>query len=181
MDTGKFASGKTSLDLHNELIDIVDENDNVVGQEKRSIITQKKLSSYRVINAFLINSEGKLWIPRRTPHKSIFPSGLDVSVGGYVESGESYEMAMARELKEELNLEMEQVCYRLLGYLNPHVHDVSSFMKVYEIQYEQSPNYNPDDFVEAFWLTPKELMDKTTLEQYPPKTDLPKLLRLFYL
>jgi isopentenyldiphosphate isomerase len=164
-----------------EFIDIVDENDNVIGQEKRSVITQRRLSNYRVINAFLINSEQKLWIPRRTPYKDIFPYGLDVSVGGYVESGESYEMAMARELKEELNLELEQVSHRFLGYLKPHVNDVSSFMKVYEIQYEQSPNYNSEDFLEAFWLTPEALIDKVNQEKHPPKSDLPKLVHLFYL
>jgi len=180
MDKANSATNQmpTSQD---ELIDIVDENDNVIGNEKRSVITQKQLSNYRVINAFLINSERKLWIPRRTPHKAIFPYGLDVSVGGYVESGESYEMAMARELEEELNLELEQVCHKFLGHLNPHVHGISSFMKVYEIQCEQSPNYNSEDFVEAFWLTPKELIDKVSQEKYPPKSDLPKLVHIFYL
>ncbi|NEQ49190.1 MAG: hypothetical protein F6K11_03530, partial [Leptolyngbya sp. SIO3F4] len=79
-----------------ELIDIVDRDDNVIGQKKRSVIIQEQLSNYRVINAFLINSKQELWIPRRTAHKAIFPNGLDVSVGGYVESGESYAMAMAR-------------------------------------------------------------------------------------
>ncbi|NEQ52291.1 MAG: NUDIX domain-containing protein, partial [Leptolyngbya sp. SIO3F4] len=127
------------------------------------------------------NSKQELWIPRRTAHKAIFPNGLDVSVGGYVESGESYAMAMARELKEELNLELEKVDHKLLGCLNPYIHNVSSFMNVYEIQYERSPNYNPQDFVEAFWITPKALMDKVNQEKYPPKSDLIKLIRLFYL
>ncbi|WP_292736317.1 NUDIX domain-containing protein [Nostoc sp. JL31] len=40
---------------------------------------------------------------RRSAHKSIFPLCLDVSMGGYVETGETYEDALQRELKEEFN------------------------------------------------------------------------------
>lgn len=180
MDNIKSAIGQ-AITSQDELIDLVDENDRVVGQEKRSVIIQRRLSNYRVINAFLINSDRKLWIPRRTPYKAAFPYGLDVSVGGYVKSGESYEIALSRELKEELNLELERVSYRFLGHLNPHVNNVSSFMKVYEIQDEQAPKYNSEDFVEAFWLTPEALIDKASQERFPPKSDLPKLVNLFYL
>lgn len=73
----------------------------------------KGLSNFRVVNAFLVNPEGKLWIPKRTSDKRIFPDCLDVSMGGHVESGESYEQALERELAEELNIRwpMQTVSY----------------------------------------------------------------------
>ncbi|MEM7795158.1 MAG: NUDIX domain-containing protein [Cyanobacteria bacterium P01_C01_bin.118] len=180
MDQTKQPTNQTPM-CSDELIDIVDKDDNVIGQKQRSVIIQEQLSNYRVINAFLINAKGELWIPRRTPHKTLFPSGLDVSVGGYVGSGESYEMALIRELREELNLELDQVSYRSLGHLSPYIHDCSSFMTVYEIQYEHSPIYNPHDFSDACWIKPKALMDKVNQEKYLPKSDLIKLVILFYL
>ncbi|MHC5743961.1 MAG: NUDIX domain-containing protein [Nostoc sp.] len=86
-----------------EILDIVDEIDYVIGQNKRSEIYRQRLCNFRVVNAFVINSLGQLWIPRRSAHKSIFPLCLDVSMGGYVETGETYEDALQRELKEEFN------------------------------------------------------------------------------
>jgi len=54
---------------HDELLDLVDRNDKVIGREKRSIVYAKRLSNFRVINAFIRNSQGELWIPRRTAVK----------------------------------------------------------------------------------------------------------------
>ena len=65
-----------------EILDIVDENDCVIGQKKRSEIYRQRLCNFRVVNAFVVNSLGQLWIPRRSAHKSIFPFCIDVSMGG---------------------------------------------------------------------------------------------------
>ena len=164
---------------HDEVLDLVDRNDKVIGCEKRSIVYAKKLSNFRVINAFIKTSQGELWIPRRTATKNIFPLCLDVSVGGHVESGEDYEVAFKRETKEETNLDMERVSYKLLGHLTPHEHGVSAFMKVYEIKSEATPDYNKDDFVESFWIKPKDLLKKIA-EGEKAKGDLPKLVEIFY-
>ena len=41
-----------------ELLDIVDQNDQVIGQALRSEIYSQKLTNFRVVNAFLINKQG---------------------------------------------------------------------------------------------------------------------------
>ena len=162
-----------------ESLDLVDENDNVIGQNKRSEIYAKNWSNFRVVNIFIVNSEGKLWIPRRATGKRIFPLCLDASVGGHVKSGETYVDALKRELKEELNISLDSIVYRLLGHLKPHKHGVSAFMKVYEIQMDKTPDYNKDDFVEYFWLTPEELFQRAKNGE-KMKGDLLQLVRLFY-
>ena len=104
---------------------------------------------------------------------------MDISVGGHVESGEDYELAFKRETKEETNLDIERVPYKLLGHLTPHEHNVSAFMKVYEIESDVVPDYNKDDFVEDFWIKPKDLLKKIA-EGEKAKGDLPKLVKIFY-
>jgi len=165
--------------MRDEPLDLVDEQDRVVGVMRRSEVYAKKLHNIRVVNLFIKNSRGELWIPRRTAHKRSFPLCLDMSMGGHVESGETYEETFRRELREELNMDANAVPCRYLGYITPHAHDVNAFMKVWEIQQDEAPRYNPDDFTEYFWLTPDALF-KRLADGDISKNDLPKLVKHFY-
>jgi isopentenyl-diphosphate delta-isomerase len=162
-----------------EYLDLVNENDEVIGKKLRSEVYAEHLSNFRVVNAFVLNSKKELWIPRRAADKRIFPLCLDMSVGGHVESGETYYQTFKRETAEELNIDIETVQYRLLGSLTPHKDGVSAFMRVYEIVTDTSPNYNPKDFIEYFWLSHKEFFNRLN-EGEKTKGDLPILIEHFY-
>jgi isopentenyl-diphosphate delta-isomerase len=162
-----------------ELLDIVDSGDHVIGQQWRSQIYREEASNFRVVNAFLKDLQGRLWIPRRSAAKRIFPLCLDMSMGGHVASGENYHAAFVRELQEELNLDACLLDWRILGRLTPQTHGVSAFMTVYEIRSDQPPVYNRADFCEAFWLTPDEML-AVLANGDKAKDDLPRLVRFFY-
>jgi len=165
--------------LNDEWLDLVDTNDHIIDKMRRSEVYEKDLHNFRVINAFIINSKGQLWIPRRAADKRVFPLCLDVSVGGHVESGETYEQTFRRETMEELNIDINKADWRFLGHITPHEHNVSAFENIYEIKMDEAPDYNKNDFVEYFWLTPRGLMEK--LEQGDKaKGDLIKLVKIFF-
>ncbi len=163
-----------------EYLDLVDENDTVIGRKKRSEVYAENLSNFRVVNAFIINSKGEMWIPRRAAHKRIFPLSLDMSMGGHVESGETYEDALKREMHEELNINTDKIPVHLLGHLTPQKDGVSAYMYVYEIKTDETPGYNKNDFTEYFWLTPQALFERIANGE-KTKEDLPKLVRIFYM
>jgi len=163
-----------------EQLDLVDEHDKVIGSKSREEIYDEGLNNYRVVNAFIINSQGKLWIPRRVATKKRFPLGLDMSLGGHVTAGETYEQSFRRELQEELRIDNKKVEYRLLGQLTPHEDGVSSFMNVYEITLDEEPDYNREDFAEAYWFEPRELLKVLEAEENS-KDDLPRLVKKFYI
>ncbi len=165
--------------MSEEYLDLVNDQDQVIGRKLRSEIYQENIRNFRVVNAFLRNSEGKLWIPKRSLEKPLYPGALDMSMGGHVSSGESYDEAFKREIQEELNLDVRYFEWSLLGHLHPKIHNVSVFMKVYQIKTEQTPNYNPSEFIEANWLTPDDLLAQIERGVFA-KSDLPILVRHFY-
>ena len=168
----------TTIPFNDELLDVVDENDQVVSQKYRSEVYAKNLN-FRAINVFIVNDKGQLWIPRRVATKKLFPLGLDTSIGGHVQSDETYEQAFVREVMEEVNLDITKLPYRELGYVTPYTHGVTAFMKVYEIKLNVDPDYNKDDFHEFFWLMPQELIQRIDSGEVA-KSDLKPLVRIFY-
>lgn len=160
-----------------EWLDLVDENDQVIGKAPRSVAANA--GNVRVINGFLRNSKGELWIPRRSATKKAFPSCLDMGVAGYVSSGDTYDSTFKKESQEELNINTDEYPHKLLGYLTPK-DGVSCFMNVYEIEMDEEPPYNKEDFSESMWLTPKDLL-KRIEDGDKPKGDLVALIKRFYL
>lgn len=89
-----------------EYLDLVDEDDNVIGVEDRNIIYAKELRNFRVINIIIMNSDNKIIVPKRSGNRRIFPNCYDFSVGGHVSSGETYEEAAYGRWKKNLELLM---------------------------------------------------------------------------
>ena len=86
-----------------ELIDIVDEQDNVVGQAMRSESYRRRLR-HRCAFILVRDAESRIFVHRRTPTKQVFPSLHDMFVGGVVGAGETYDEAALREAQEELGV-----------------------------------------------------------------------------
>ena len=171
-------SGVTEPDVMGERLDVVNERDEVVGQISRAD-PALRWRDVRVVNAFLRNQHGELWIPRRNPSKILYPNALDVSVGGAVQSGETYEQAFRRETREEVGLNLNEVEWRELAAFSPHQTGLSSFMRVYEIRSDVTPAYNPDDFTGGEWLTPGQVLARIA-EGEAVKGDLAELVRRCY-
>jgi 8-oxo-dGTP pyrophosphatase MutT (NUDIX family) len=86
-----------------ELVDVVDEHDRVVDVVPRSRVRACNLR-HRSVAIAVIGSDGRLLVNRRSEGKDIWPGMWDICVGGIVASGETYEVAAARELAEELGI-----------------------------------------------------------------------------
>ncbi|MFC6616480.1 NUDIX hydrolase [Deinococcus radiophilus] len=162
-----------------EWLDEVNDRDEVVGRIERQSHWGAPQSGrfVRVVNAFVVNRQGELWIPRRTLTKRAFPGCLDMSVGGHVDAGESYEAAFQREAREELNWDISGMDWQEVAYFSPLNTSLSAFMRVYVIRSDVAPPYNPADFSGAEWLTPAALLARIEAG-VPAKGDLADLVRL---
>lgn len=86
-----------------EILDVVDANDEVVGQARRGDVYTQGMR-HRCAFIQVRDTQGRLFIHRRTPIKLVFPSLYDMFVGGVVGAGETYDEAALREAEEELGV-----------------------------------------------------------------------------
>lgn len=146
--------------MEEEILDLVNDKDEVIGtipRRESSRIVSENLGYIRATDMFIRNSQGKIWFPKRTAHKTIAPNGLDYSCGGHVSSGDDYDETMVRELEEELNFTPDPNKLRFIAKLAPTT--TPYFRAIYVYESDETPEFNPNDFVSAEWMKPSELLD----------------------
>ncbi len=116
-----------------ELMDIVDENDNVIGKATREKIHNSQMW-HRGIHILVFNSEGKLLLPLRSSRKDKFPNTYDCSVSEHVKTGEKFEEAAIRGIKEELNIKCPKL-KRLLKFRMKYGPNDNMISVIYECHY----------------------------------------------
>ena len=87
-----------------EYLDVVNEDNKVIGQEKRRIVHQSGLW-HRGVHVFLFTPERRLLVQRRSRAQDTFPNALDCSVSEHLRVGESYREGAVRGLSEELGID----------------------------------------------------------------------------
>ena len=87
-----------------EMFPLVDDEGNIVGAASRGECHNGSKLLHTVVHLHLFNSRGELYLQRRPLWKDIQPGKWDTAVGGHVDLGESVEMALRREVREELGI-----------------------------------------------------------------------------
>jgi isopentenyl-diphosphate delta-isomerase type 1 len=88
-------------DSRHEPLEVVDEQDRVIGVQKRSEIHRKGWR-HRSVHIFIFNSRDELYLQQRSPAKDQYPGHWDSSAAGHVDPGETPAETAHRELGEEL-------------------------------------------------------------------------------
>lgn len=139
-----------------ELFDVVNEQDEVIGVEKRAVVHAKKLL-HRGTHIWMIHPETyQVLIQKRSLLKDTYPNCWTSSVSGHIDSGEDYLQAAIREVTEEVGLnppfELEQI-----GYEPACQGTELEFTKLYICRHSGPFKYAEDEISELRWVTPDEL------------------------
>ena len=89
-----------------EMLEVVDENDNVVGLETREKIHKEGLL-HREIHIWFLTPKAEIILQHRAKDKDTYPDKLDATVGGHVEPEMSYEETAVKECKEETGIDID--------------------------------------------------------------------------
>ncbi len=133
----------------NHLMDIVDDDDRVIGQAVQDDIYAQRLS-HRIVHVLVFNKKGEMLLQLRSRHKSFCPHRWSTAVGGHVMAGESYEDAAARECAEELGARLPMKLSFKDIYTDPH--GFKKFLVTYTTTHDGPFMPNPDEVerVECF-------------------------------
>lgn len=96
-----------------ELVDIVDENNQLTGQIEERWTAYNKGLWRRTVSCWIMNEKGEILLQKRAENKKRNP-GMWAKTGGQVNSGETVEEAIFREVKEELGIKIPKEQIKVL-------------------------------------------------------------------
>ncbi len=165
-----------------ELIQIVDSNDDPVGTATRAQAWQDGLI-HRIAVVMVEDKDGKILLQKRSSTKTIYPNAWDIAAGGWVDAGESYEVAAKRELAEELGITNLNLIE--LGHFyadKPYGKYIRKrFIKAYKVKANKTPtNLQTNELSEVKWFNLPEIKD--LIREHPDKVmdDLQYVIERYY-
>ncbi len=150
--------------MADEMLDIVNDEDVVIGQEMRSTVHQKGLQ-HRGAHVFLFSEDGKMLIQKRNADRASSPSLLDCSVSEHVKAGESYLDAAMRGMKEEMGVEGIEL--KPLGTIKmEYGHNDNEISRIYEGRVKpELVRFDPVEISEIRYMSLVEIKDGILIEK----------------
>ncbi|MEI7652276.1 MAG: NUDIX domain-containing protein [Verrucomicrobiota bacterium] len=141
-----------------EVFDVVDSQDQVIGSAYRRDIHRQRLL-HRAVHIFWLRADGQLCLQRRSFAKDNCPGLLSSSCAGHVDTGEDYLTAAIRELREELGAHSKPGGLQEIDYAPQHAELGHEFVRSYLLRGDYSVALAHDEVDSLLWRTPAEVLD----------------------
>ena len=138
-----------------EIFDVVDENDVVLRQEKRSVVHAENLL-HRAVHILVFNKKKEVLLQKRSSLKDKFPGAWDSSAAGHLESGETYDACALRELREELGIDIE---VQHVAQIKPSANTGWEHIGVYVARHDGAVRFPCSEVDHALWFGMDQLND----------------------
>lgn len=136
--------------MSEEIFDVVNERDEVIGQRPRREVHQLGLR-HRAVHVLVFNSRGEVFLQKRSMKKDCFPGVWDSSASGHLDVGESYDACAVRELREELGLQAPKPLDRLFK-IDACPETGQEFVWVYRCQSDGPFQLNAEEIERGEWF-----------------------------
>ena len=143
--------------MTDEIFDIVDDNDHVIGRAARSDVHRSGLQ-HRGVHLLLFDGAGRMLIQKRSADKRQYASLWDCSVSEHVQAGESYRKAAVRGANEELDVDVSGLrpLFKFRMEYGPNDNEISV---VYAGEVEPAQvRFDADEVGEVAYIRPQELL-----------------------
>lgn len=138
-----------------EIFDVVNERDEVIGQAPRREVHARGLR-HRAVHVLVFNAQGDVFLQKRSLLKDTARGKWDSSSSGHVDTGEDYDACALRELREEIGLRLAQPPRRLFK-VEARPETDWEFCWVYRCQDEGPFTLQPEEIETGAWFAPAEV------------------------
>jgi Isopentenyldiphosphate isomerase len=145
----KVKAGGPAQDA-DELFDVVDELDRVVGQARRADVHAQKLR-HRAVHVLCLDGAGRVFLQRRSMLKDSAPGKWCASCSGHLDAGEDYDAAALRELAEEVGVQVEPPALERWLRLDACRETGMEFVWVYRVRHEGPFTLHPAEIMDGAW------------------------------
>ena len=142
-----------------ELLDLVDADNTVIGTVARSRVHGEPALRHRAVHVLVYDDRGRLLLQKRSSAKQIQPGKWDTSVGGHLAAGESYLAGAAREADEELGLAIDAAALAPVHEYVWRSAVETEHVASYRIQCGGPFRPHPEEIDEVRFWSPEELRD----------------------
>jgi isopentenyldiphosphate isomerase len=136
-----------------EVFDVVNERDEIIGQQSRSEVHRLGLM-HRAVHVLVFNAAGRVFLQKRSLRKDRQPGVWDSSASGHVDSGEDYDACAVRELHEEIGLQLNAAPKRLFK-LAACTETDQEHVWVYRCEAEGPFRLDLDEIERGGWFAPE--------------------------
>jgi isopentenyl-diphosphate delta-isomerase type 1 len=138
--------------MREEIFDVVNDRDEVIGRERRSEVHRLGLK-HRAVHVLVFNARGEIFLQKRSMTKDTHPGVWDSSASGHLDCGEDYDACALREVREELGFQLPCVpeCLFKIDACDQTGHE---FVWIYRAACEGPFKLHPEEIDDGRWFTP---------------------------
>jgi isopentenyl-diphosphate delta-isomerase type 1 len=141
--------------MNDEIFDVVDARDEVIGHAPRREVHARKLH-HRAVHVLVFNRQGEVFLQKRSLLKDSFPGAWDSSASGHLDRGEAYDACAVREVAEELGVTLPAVPERLFK-IDSCPETGFEFCWVYRTRHEGPFTLHPEEIETGGWFSPAQV------------------------
>lgn len=141
--------------MTDELLDLVDKNDRVLGTVLKSVAHGDPNLIHREVAIAVFNDKGEVLLQQRSMNKTS-PGSWKITAAGHVKSGEDPRKAIIREVYEELGIKIDPIFYKKVFEIDVYNGKPfeSKFYWIYYSKVDSNINIklNPSEVMDALWV-----------------------------
>ncbi len=149
-----------------EYFPLVNESGEVIGKASRLECHSGTFWLHPVVHLHVFNSNGDLYLQKRSLIKDIQPGKWDTSVGGHVDYGEDVITALKREVSEELGIaDFEPIFIKSYKFVSKQE---AEFVNCFYTVYNAEINPDPIEISEGKFWTFEQIKSAIGLDIFTP-------------
>ncbi len=140
-----------------EIFDVVNDRDEVIGQRTRGEVHRLGLK-HRAVHVLVFNRRGELFLQKRSMKKDTFPGAWDSSAAGHLNQGEDYDACAIRELwGGNRPANRFDAARPAAKGIEARPDTGQEFVWIYRLESEGPFNLHPEEIETGAWFAPDAL------------------------